>query len=141
MRRRLFTPSQNRGQMLEPQPRQEPWPAVFSSRHLRRDAAGLLVDFVERRATRLMPAASLLVVYAPGCVTTYGMPSRSARCSSTTNASIDFFQSSSSGLARLIRYESWAIGCVILQVGQRARETGDVFVRELLSPATGCCFW
>ena len=40
------------------------------------------------------------------------MPNASARCSSTTIASIDFFHNSSSGEPRLMRYELCAIGCV-----------------------------
>ena len=62
---------------------------------------------------RLIPVGSSLVVYEPGWVTTYGISNWSARRSSSMNASIDFFQSESSGLARFIRYESWMIGCEI----------------------------
>ena len=88
------------------QPSVLPCPAVFSSSVM---APMPDVSWWTRSsalAIRAIPSCSLLVVWAPGCATTQGTPSDSARNSSTRNASIDFSHSAPSGLARFIRYES-----------------------------------
>ena len=62
------------------------------------------------------------------------MPNCSARNSSTTNASIDFFHNSGSGLARLMRYESCEIGCVIPSSASDVLKLRRLVVGDRLGP-------
>ena len=68
------------------------------------------------------------------------MPSASQRSTSTVMASIDFSQSASSGLPRLIRYELCTTGSTI-PVSARADERPRRGRRSAAAPSTGCCSW
>ena len=124
------------------QPRHVPCPAVISSAILafasRRSAMNLVdaggdegdsLFFADRRMRARMDDD---VAECPSC---------SARASSTTMPSIDFCRSSSSGDARLIKYEACEIGCVILCSASAAANCAASSVADRLWPATGCCSW
>ncbi len=110
---RPLDPAEDGGQMFDRPAKARPLTGGVLHEKPGPQPGGLLSTASIARMTLRSPAASLLPTKHPGWVTTYPKPSSSARWSSSTRALTDFRHRSRSGLAKSIRYESWATGATI----------------------------